>query len=130
MAGQKLSRRKIAAHVADEILAGKNVFDQLAAYLIEENRVREAELIVRDIEQALADRGGLVVADLDSAQPLDSDSKSAVADYLVKKINADRIVWRENVDPSLLGGVRVSAAGQELDSTLRRRLNLLKASKI
>jgi len=55
MAGTRLSRRKIAALYADELLAGhKDVVKKLAAYLIESRRERELDLIVRDIEAALA----------------------------------------------------------------------------
>ncbi len=129
MAGAKLSRRKIAAYCADELLAGRNVIKQLAAYLTETHRENEMDLIVRDIEAALAERG-LVVADLHSSRKLGDDTKNAIASFLAQTMNAERVVMRESVDDSLLGGVRVSAAGRELDTTLRRRLNQLKASKI
>lgn len=129
MAGQKLSRRKIAAYCAEELLAGRNVMDQLAAYLSDTGRTREADLIVRDVEVALAERG-LVVADVQSANALGEETKVAVSSFLGNAMKAERVVLRESVDSSLLGGVRITAAGSELDATLRRRLNQLKASKI
>jgi F0F1-type ATP synthase delta subunit len=129
VAGQKLSRRKIAAYCADELIAGRDVMDQLAAYLAETGRTREADLVIRDIEAALADRG-LVVADVQSSQTLGDETKSAISSFLGNAMKAEKVVLRESVDESLLGGVRITAAGSELDATLRRRLNQLKASKI
>ena len=130
MADAKLSRRKIAAYFANEAIAGRDVIKPLAAYLIESGRTREAALVAREIESALADRG-IIVADVESSHVLNDDSKKEISSYLLKNMkNAERVVLREEVDESLLGGVRIAAAGYELDATLRTRLNQLKASKI
>ncbi|MDB5176531.1 MAG: atpH [Candidatus Saccharibacteria bacterium] len=125
----RISRRKIAAYYADELLAGRDITKQLAAYLAESRRAREADLIVRDIETALADRG-VLVADVASSRELSSSSKSAIESYLKQTVNATRVQLRESVDSTLLGGVRIAAAGRELDATLRHRINQLKASKV
>lgn len=125
----RISRRKIAAYYADELLAGRDITKQLAAYLAESRRAREADLIVRDIETALADRG-VLVADVASSRELSSSSKSAIESYLKQTVNATRVQLRESVDSTLLGGVRIAAAGRELDGTLRHRINQLKASKV
>lgn len=129
MAGAKLSRRKIAAYFADELLAGKNVSKQLAAYLIESNRTREAGLLVRDIEAALAERGTLL-ADVASGRELSSDTQATIKTYLKQKTGAATVHIRSHVDPYLLGGVRIDTPGERLDATLRHRLNQLTASKI
>lgn len=130
MAGTRLSRRKIAALYAQELLAGHNdVAKKLAAYLIEARREREVDLIVRDIEAALAERG-VLVADIASSRKLSSDASKEIQAFLKTTANAKTIHLRESVDPTLLGGVRVAIPGKELDSTLRNKLNQLKASKI
>lgn len=129
MAGAKLSRRKIAAYFADEVVAGRDLVKPLAAYLIETGRVREASLIVRDIESALAERG-ILFADIFSSHDLTDDTKKAVVDYLKDKTKAKDIHLRSSVDEALLGGVRIETPDQRLDSTLRHRLNQLTASKI
>lgn len=127
---QRASRRKIAAQVAERLLAGKkNAVTELAAYLIETGRVREMDLIVRDIETALAERG-VLLADVVSSRKLSSEAEKEVQKYLKNTTGARTIHLRETVDSELLGGVRVSIPGSELDSTLRHKLNLLKASKV
>jgi F0F1-type ATP synthase delta subunit len=129
MAGAKLSRRKIATYFADEVLAGRDPVKPLAAYLIESKRIREASLIVRDIESALADRG-ILFADVFSSHDLAADTQKAIKDYLKDKTKAKDVHLRPSVDQSLLGGVRIETPDARLDSTLRHRLNQLTASKI
>ncbi len=125
----KLSRRKIAELWAEQLLQGRDITGRIAAYLVSERRVDEADLIVRDTESALAARG-VVVADLTSAHGLSDESRAAIEKFLAVRLNADKVAFRETNDPSVIGGVRVETAGQQLDATLRTRLNQLKASKI
>lgn len=125
----KLSRRKIAELWADELIKGRDITKQIAAYLVSERRVDEAALIVRDTESALAERG-IVVADLTSAHGLSDESRAAIQKFLTVRLGAQKVAFREQHDQSVIGGVRVDVAGQQLDATLRTRLNQLKASKI
>lgn len=125
----KLSRRKIAEVWADELLKGRDITKQVAAYLVTERRVDEAGLIVRDTESSLAARG-VVVADITSAHGLSAESRKAIEKFLTVSMNAKKVAFREQQDPSVIGGVRIDTAGQQLDATLRTRLNQLKASKI
>lgn len=129
MAGAKLSRRKIAAYFADELVAGRNITQSLAAYLVEAKRVREADLVVRDIEAALLERG-VLLADISTAHELAGDTRAALTDYLKQTTGAQAVTVRPHVDPYLLGGVRIDTPGTRLDKTLRHRLNQLTASKI
>lgn len=129
MAQARLSRRKIAALLADELIAGRNVTKKLAAYLIETKKTRELSLYVRDIEAALAERG-VLLADVASSHELTSDTQNTIIHYLKKTTGAKDVHLRPEVDPSLLGGVRIETPEQRLDNTLRHRLNQLTASKI
>ncbi len=125
----RISRRKIAAYVADELISGHDAVRQLAAYLVDSGRIREAELIVRDVEAALADRG-VLVADIASSRDLGSDTKKAITHYLQESTGANDVHLRQEVDADLLGGVSINTPGHRFDTTLRHRLNQLTASKI
>ena len=129
MAQARLSRRKVAALLADELIAGQNVTNKLAAYLIESKKTRELSLYVRDIEAALSDRGALL-ANIASSHQLADDTQNTIVDYLKKKTGAKNVYLRQDVEPSLLGGVRIETPDQRLDTTLRHRLNQLTASKM
>lgn len=124
----RLSRRKLATFVAEKLLAGASkqaVLRELAAYLIDTGRTREMELIVREIEDVLADRG-VVVADIASARPLTDSTRAEVS----KAIGAKNIQLREKVDESLLGGVRIDLPGKRFDGSIRHKLNALRAKQV
>ena len=126
----KLSRRKISEYYADQLLAGdKNVAKQLAAYLIETRRLREVELITRDIEDALA-RKGVVVAEVESAHNLTDATRSALTSYLKQATQASRVQLKESVQPELLGGVRLTVPGAEMDASIKRKIMKLRAAKV
>ena len=126
----RLSRRKIADHYAEQLLGGnKKAAKELAAYLIETGRVRELDLIVRDIESALISRG-VLLADVTSSRKLSGDAMKEITSYLKNQTGATTVHIRSEIDPDVLGGVRIATPDGELDATLRHRLNQLKASKI
>lgn len=122
-AGRKISRHALARFVADRLQAGagKDAITQAAAYLIETKQTHAVDLLVRDIEELLAENG-TVVADLTSARALSPDEKNAVA----KLLDAKHFYARETVDPAVLGGIRIETAGKQLDATLKHRITSLK----
>lgn len=127
MAG-RVARRKIARYVADKLESGAKAADvlkEVAAYLTETRRVREYELIVRDIEDILAERG-VVVADITSAHPLDDETRRNVE----KMINGRQVQLRETIDETVLGGIRIDVPGKRFDGTIRHKLNALQAKQL
>lgn len=122
----RLSRRTLAAFAAQEVLAGNTqIFDQLAALLVEERREREADVLVRDIEAQLAASGHVVVR-VEAAYPLD-----AAARHSVEAMFAGKTVHiQETVKPELVGGLRIVTPTQALDQTIARKLETLRMAEI
>lgn len=124
----RISRRKLAAWVADKIANGQSTKDALldvAAYLIDTRRTREQALLVRDIEDAMATRG-VVVADVTTARQVSTD----LSDAIKSLTGAKSLQLRTNVDESMLGGVRIDIPGGRFDGTIRHKLNALKAKQL
>lgn len=129
---QRLSRRSVANYIADEWIKGTDrsrLVSQLAAYLVESRRISEAALFIRDIEEALAERGQ-VVARIASAKPLGDQLETTLTRQIKSDLKADTVEIDASVDPSLLGGVRVELPGFEYDNTLRRRLQALRSQAL
>lgn len=127
MAGMRITRRKLAAFMADKLASGApadDVLQQAAAYLIETKQTHDVELLVRDVEDELM-RRGIVVADVTAARPLSGEAKAAIA----RLLDAKDLHVRETVDASVLGGIKVEVPGKRYDATLRRRINLLKSAE-
>lgn len=125
---QKISRRKLAAYAADQIVAGKTLaktLESIAAYLIDAGRTREASLVVRAIEDEL-DARGVVIATVTTAHPIDATFKKSLSTLL----KADSLHVREVIDESVLGGARVETATTRIDSTVKHAIAKLRAAKL
>ena len=125
----RISRRKLAEYAARELQAGnRNVLRNLAAYLITSRRKREVELLVRDIEAAL-ETSGVVVAQVVSARELSSDIKAHITSFIQSQSGAETVQLSEEVDESVLGGIRVTTPSAEYDNTIKQNINALRALK-
>jgi F-type H+-transporting ATPase subunit delta len=127
---QSLTRRKIAIYIADQLAAGKPVkplLRQAAGYLVEHKQTNQAELLVRDIEALLASEHDIVLARVISARELSKELINNIEQFVVGTEGAKQVEVSTSVDPSLLGGVIIRTPSAELDTTVRKQLNALKA---
>ncbi len=105
----------------------KTVLRDIAAYLIDSGRKPEATLIVRDVEAMLADTG-TAIGTVTSARPLSTNALKSVESFI--KQNDSRIkqvVLREQVDESLIGGMKLELPGAQLDASVKAKLDKITA---
>lgn len=125
---QRLSRRKLAGHFVRSLESGATadaLTAQLAGFLVETRRTREAALIVRDIETLLAS-SGTVLGTVTSAFSLDAATKKAIEQRIATETGAKDVSLSETVDPSIIGGYKVRIPGKELDQSVATQLTTLK----
>lgn len=124
-----LSRRKVAEYVADRLLANDpEIVRQLAGHLLATRAVRTLDVLVRDIETALMERGTLV-ANVQSAHALSATLKKDLNAFLASQTGTTSVAIRESVDESLIGGVRIETPVATLDTTIKHKLQQLAAAK-
>lgn len=124
----RLSRRKITGYIADQLATGKDntrLIQELAAYLIDSKRTKELDLVIRDIEYELKNRG-IVLAHITSAFALTSATEAAITTMIKQRTGARAIELQQFIDPSVLGGVKIDIPGMRLDSTIASRLTTLR----
>jgi len=124
---KRVSRRILASVIGEELLKGapqSQVIKNLAAYLLENNRTKEVDLILADVESYLAKRGH-VVANLESAFKPSEASITSMKSMIKRQTDARHITIKSKIMPSLIGGARVNFAGLELDNTVARKLKML-----
>jgi F-type H+-transporting ATPase subunit delta len=68
-------------------------------------------------------------ADVVSATPLAAEQRTAIV-RAVQEATGTGVETRETVDPSVLGGVRVTVAGRTYDGTVRQRLRALRETLV
>ena len=121
----KLSRRKLAAYAARQLQSGaptNSVLQQIAAYLIDSGRANEAPLVARDIEASLAS-SGLVIGTITSARPLSKSALSEVELFIkASDASVETVMLREQIDESLIGGMKLELPGRQLDASVKAKL--------
>jgi F-type H+-transporting ATPase subunit delta len=108
-------------------LSDANLPKELAAYLISERRTHELNSLLRDLEQYRADQNGIVEVNAVSAH----DLTAAVRADIERTIRAaypaaKQIMIHETIDADVVGGIRLELANQQLDTTVRTKLNRFK----
>lgn len=121
------SRRKLARTVVDrmETHGYKTALSELAAYILTHRLKGGAKMIISDIEAELASRGR-VVARVVSARPLDDELRDALRTLVTNHTDAQEVVLREQINPELIGGLQLSAAGYELDASIASKIKQLR----
>lgn len=125
--GQTVSRRSLANYAADQIIAGNSdiVLNQIAAYLVESKKTKDYDLVINDIESALAEKGSVLVK-IRSARPLSVKSLNKIKDFIKVKAKAKHVELATEIDTSLIGGAIISTPDYVLDASFKNRLNKLK----
>ena len=125
----KVPRTRIAGAIADRTLksgASKGLSRSLAAYLMSEHRVQELDSILRDVMDDWAKVGYLEVLAF-SAYPLTPGlKKDIVARIKAISPQAKQIVVTEQLDPTVVGGVRLRLANRQLDLSVEHKLHQFK----
>ncbi len=124
----RLSRRSMAAYVATGLTDGKSknvLLAQLAGYLVETKRTKELDLILRDIDSNLAEKGFVNVV-ITSAYDLSAETKKSLEAFVKRKTQAKQVSLSNLVDPAVLGGIKIATSGRELDQTVAHQLTVLK----
>lgn len=122
-------RKKIAEVISERVGRGEStakLSKEIAAYLLDAGRSSELESLMRDVIGIRAEHGQVEAA-LTTAHTLDAKTNKEVKE-LVKSIrpSARNVQIDEQVDPSLIGGLKLHVINQSLDLSIRAKLNRLK----
>lgn len=129
---RSISRRTLADYVATELHSGANskqLARRLVAYLLETKQLGQIDLLVRDVEVAMAQKYGIVSTRVTSARPLTDDMRQALLTFVQAAENArEAVLSGERVDEDIIGGVIVETPSGVFDSSIRTMLRQLQAT--
>lgn len=124
-----LSRRLLARYIAAELTkegaAPQDAISQLAAYLIVHKKTNEVDVILRDVARQLADAGH-VEAVVTAARELSGATEKRIKELVASQTGAQAVVLDVQLDPEVIGGVKIATPGRELNATIAHQLHLLK----
>jgi len=122
-------RPKLAQVIAEKTLHMSDtaaLTREVAAYLIDQNHVDQLDSVMRDVLKYRAEHGH-VEATVVSAFPLGAAERSAImAELKAEYPKASSYTLNQRVDENVVGGIRMEMAGEQLDLTVRAKLNTLK----
>ena len=125
----KIPRHHIAEVLAKRSLgreSAQTLSKHIAAYLVAERRTADLEPLLRDIMQYRAEHGIVEVIAV-SAYELSSAVRTDI-ERQVKRIfpDATDIIISEEIQPNMVGGVRLELPNQQFDLSVRAQLNRFK----
>jgi len=125
----KTPRSDIADAIVAQLQSGKDgavLAREIAGYLIEQGREVDLESIMRDV-MTKRQNGGLVEADIQTAHGLDQSTLVDIIGLVHAEFpSATTVVADQSVDESLIGGLRISTAHEQLDLSVRGKLDTFK----
>jgi len=124
-----ISRLELAEIIGKKTLnieASDELKTAIAAFLIDENISDELDSLMRDV-QAYRATQGYVEATIVSAHLLTDVVRQDVRDMLKQEFpDAKHLSLNEVIDESVVGGIRIEMSGEELDLTVKAKLNTFK----
>jgi len=125
----KVPRHQLAAILAERSLGSVKPGElsaEIAAYLLEARRTGELDSLLRDIMQYRAEHG-IVEVNAISVFALSEKVRKDI-EATIRGLNPDakKVVVTETRDESVVGGVRLELANQQLDLSIRSKLNRFK----
>jgi F0F1-type ATP synthase delta subunit len=124
-----LSRRHLAEVIGERTLhvrTPKKLAREVAAYLLDTHQTAHLESLLRDIMEYRAQHG-LVEATAVSAHELTQSAVKDVERILKQEYpHAKSVRVTPRLDPTVVGGVRVELANEQLDLTVRGKLDTFK----
>jgi len=96
--------------------------------LVQRDRLAEVPGIVDALRELINVQRGIVTADVTTAVPLDAEMERLVAQRLATHLGreADKVMIRSRVDPSIIGGVVARIGDEVIDDSVRGRIERLR----
>lgn len=98
--------------------------------LVERDRLTEVPGIVEALQELINIQRGVVTAEVTTAVPLDADMERLVAQRLASHLgrDANKVMIRARVDPSIIGGVIARVGDEVIDDSVRGRIERLRTT--
>lgn len=123
-----ISRRQLANYAVDEMQKGtsfQTIANQLSSELIDSGRKDEFELLIKDIYQTLETRGVTTTVQVTTINKLSESSKKLIEEFTSKLTKTEHVKVEEQIDLSLIAGMRLQTANLTWDNSAKSQLNKL-----
>jgi F-type H+-transporting ATPase subunit delta len=125
----KAPRKRVASVIAKQSLS--NGFDHkqalsVAAYLLDERRTGELDSLMRDVQADWAADGFVEVIVYSAHELSDQVRRDVSAEARKLYPHAKRVELTQEINPDLIGGIRLEFSNRQLDLSVQSELNKFK----
>jgi len=121
----QLDPRARAAALDDLLSGGEQLVRNFVLLLADKGRAAQFEEIARELERLVAEREGVLSAELTTAVEL-SDAEARKLLGQIEQAAGRKVEATRKVDPDLIGGVVIQVGSYRLDASVRGRLERLR----
>jgi F-type H+-transporting ATPase subunit delta len=121
-------RKDLASVIDDRYQAGKTdgLAKSIAAYLLETNQTVQLDSLLRDVK-VLREQSGHIEAEVFTAHDLNENALEDVKS-LIKTTHPEvrTVAIVQTLDPTVIGGLKIRLAQEQLDMSIRSKLDTFK----
>lgn len=126
---KKVSRRELARVVVAQLQSPKadhkKIMNEVAAYMVENRMVAQADMLMQDIAAERQAQTGHVFAEVTAARDLSDATEKSITSFLTRELKAKSVELEVSTKPSLIGGVIIKTPEFEYNASVRHKLNQL-----
>jgi len=93
--------------------------------ITEKNREEILPLIAKEFHSAYNEHQGIGKASVVTAVPLDNELREEILSVAKKVVGKSQVELKEEVEPTIIGGFILNAGTQQIDSSIKHKLNIL-----
>jgi F0F1-type ATP synthase delta subunit len=94
--------------------------------LVEKKCFRHIDMVLRNIEERLDAKKGILAVTVESATTIDVDFEEKLKQKIMEKTGATGIKMKAVLNPELIGGYRMQIGGFYVDASLKRQIEKMK----
>ena len=113
-------------NVASDKLELSKLTKDFIGVVTKKGRISNIREIIKSFKDLVADMHGIKNAKVSSAKKLSDTQEDQIKEKLKEKFNSDFIL-HTHIDETLIAGLKIQIGSQMIDSTIKSKLNSLKA---
>lgn len=106
------------------------VVEKFVKELAKNNQTKSATKIIDNFNNIYNRENGIIEAEIESREQLQTEVLEKIEKYLIKKYNAKQIILNKKINPEIKGGVIIKAGDEITDLSVAGSLNRLRRELI
>lgn len=101
------------------------VLTSLVKVLSEKKALNYSDGIINALKEIFDTEQHIITAKITVAESLSPDALNSLREILKQKYSAKDVILKEMIDPSIIGGMKITIGEEEYDATIKQKINKL-----